>query len=623
MKGNARFELDERWWKKEAPKEVQKIAPKFEKALKEFSTADDGLNMEADDSLLSDAELAELARAAKLLDAVQTTGAELLKDVEKLADGEDDKERRKALEGAAEALKKALPKAIEEKRQEYDGYDGDAKKSPLVSPDAHTAYLKRMLPRVKRMEHNFAFALVSNDPDDQRFLFSMKKGAKSLATSIRGDTRPRSVTWGRAIGGANHGDGRHGNMTLVLILEGKKVPGLARRVRFLFQALGISLFNKCVVVQDGEEDVSDEAEAETPLGELPEEEAGEETGDAPPRAQPAPAARPVPPLPERAPRRARDPQKLEWLALRKAVAPKLERAVAERHGDPKLLQKYRTIWLKAQEIAGTGKYAKAIKAAQAVTQFLADYAPPPEDAAARWARKRRKLYPAMVARLRAGEADPARCRAAWALSEVKHAEGDDTGALAALNDLARLLAGAGAAAAGGLLPRGGAELADDLRERLAVLTREADALLPDLQDPLRERFDRERAALESAIGSAVAAAGQGAGGRAAAAAERDLAHFERTLEDARRAAGRAARRFGDLRREIAALDARVDALAHRAEEEALSAALRAAAAARRRLLPRVRRADLYGCLARLPAYAGAVEALERAAEREGAPLENA
>jgi hypothetical protein len=37
----------------------------------------------------------------------------------------------------------------------------------------------------------------------------------------------------------------------------------------------------------------------------------------------------------------------------------------------------------------------------------------------------------------------------------------------------------------------------------------------------------------------------------------------------------------------------------------------------------VRRADLYGCLARLPAYAGAVEALERAAEREGAPLENA
>lgn len=657
MKSNARFQLDEKWWDREAPKDLGRASDRFRDALKKFSSADSALNLSSDDDQLSKYDLAELATATKLLDELVAACDAALKEVESLAKSKKDTEpeRQTDLDNTVEALKKGFVRAVAEKREEYDSYDGCGVNAPLVTPAAHAAYLKRMLPRLKRMEHNFGFALVSNDPDAQRLLFSKKRGPRSLANNIRNDTRPRLITWGTAVGGGALAGGAYGGMVLVLTLEGKKVPNLARRIRLLFRSLGLSMFNKVVIRQDGvEQDASDETETETALAEVEatddfseldgaqDEGTGDQgTGD---RGTPGSGGTGVPgtgagagvpgtggpatgepgagaPARLVRPDRTPNPEKQRWLELRNALAAKVERAIAVKHpGHPKL----KTIWLMAQQAADGKDYAKAVKCAVMLQPVLASYNPPPEPSFDKWLRVRDKLYPAMLKLIRDEKGDPWAYRGAWGASEMYHNENDHETALKALNDLARLIAeGESAQNPREMIPKTPAEekdFADRLRVKLDIMMGVAGDLVEVYaNDPKKEAsYTDACGAAADAIRDALADPEPAAPGAPAKARDYDraFANFRvlgQKIRDAEKAGKRTSTGLKELRKRLDALDARIVEHAHLAVDPELADLFREVNEARGGILAFLRFEDVYGALAGMDRFEAAIEVIEQAA----------
>ncbi|MEM9148251.1 MAG: hypothetical protein AAGC57_18955 [Pseudomonadota bacterium] len=161
------------------------------------------------------------------------------------------------------------------------------------TPDAHRAYLKRMIPRIKRGPHMFALCLPSNDPKEMRFMFHRSKQPRSLGVKLKKHMNTRRFTYG--IVGSDRLATRLGitdlePRTLVIYLEGRTFPSLAKRIRILLRSLKISQFSRVRIVQQGQEITEDDGAPEIDAQSLGDKELADAIKEA--RAMPGKAAPP-------------------------------------------------------------------------------------------------------------------------------------------------------------------------------------------------------------------------------------------------------------------------------------------------------------------------------------------
>lgn len=291
MKSGSTIELTRAWWKKEAPDGLKKSAPAFEKAIEDLAKARAALEGGGD------AAARALEKAALALEKAAKDVAAEAKELEKK---EKDKARRKDLQNTAEVMGKPLEKALGELGAEIDaerggGEDDDAGDDVLSDPALHAAWVKKVAAKLKRGTWNFALGLPSTDPAEMRFNFHRKKGGRVLGAQLKKAIGAKKFTFGKAgtqeLAEDVSGEDVSGR-TLVLYLEGRNIPGLAKRVKLMLRLLGVSSFGKVKVVHDGQEldsadDDADDAPLEAVDLDTPEEGEGEEAPEAPPEP-PAP-----------------------------------------------------------------------------------------------------------------------------------------------------------------------------------------------------------------------------------------------------------------------------------------------------------------------------------------------
>ncbi|MEO0992465.1 MAG: hypothetical protein AAFU49_06935 [Pseudomonadota bacterium] len=614
------FKLDDAWFKKEAHPGVLNEADKFFRALKSFSSADNTLNLEADDQQLSQSDLSSLKKATTLLDEVEKTGREFAAKCPSHAKSTRDGKLSEAFTVTGELIKKALPKAVQEKREEYDSYDGDGDDAPLVSPDAHKAYLKRMLPRLKRDPHNFAFALVSGEPSDQRFLFHKVKAGRSLQTAIKSDTNAKRLTFGTAAAGNLVSEERYGATTLILDLDGKPVPNLARRARLLFQSLGVATFTKIIITSNGEDvELSEDEEGDLVL--TPVEPDDDDDVDVPDPSQgadepPAPVQEPedsqqAAPAPEPKPERKANPEEKRWRELRALLAPKVERAVELKHG---VVKKTKAVWGMARTAAEKGDYAGAIKAATMLQAMLKGFEPPPEDPADKYKRQSKKLFPLLLTHAREGKGGAKALRGLYAEAETRAGNGDYEGALEMLDMLARDLARGGPEMEP--VPRDGAAraaLAQTLLVKSEMMERAGHELSAVFEADERETYIQELRDALVKVRTALGDPSDPGATRSFPDANAAFMVLDGLLQRAQKKGKLASQTLQELRSQVEALDSRVKALAPRVDEPALSQPFTTAAIARGQMAAAMRRKDVFGALARIEPWERAIADLEQAA----------
>lgn len=639
MRNNARFELDERWWKKEAPDKVGSAYKKFSDELKSYLNAHDFLSVEDGDDQLDPYDLKEIENLKKQINGLLRLNKAAAKECADAAGDEKDKKKAEDLKYTAEVLEKPLEKAISDRLKEYSDLKGDPNEEPMVSPEAHGKYLKKLLPKVKRKPHNFAFALVGSDPSENRLMLHHKRAGRTLKQALKADTGASKFVWGQAAGGGTT-DGEVSGTTLILDLEGGKVPNIARRLRLVLKEHGISMFNKVIIRQEGQEvDGSTEDEPDValaPLSEIPDDE-DEDTGDQVSAPETASAAPPPPPPPPEAPKeptpeelaakavRVRD-LKLEqvWKNMRADTAPVLERAISLNHPKSDMLQK---LWGFAIKAVDNAKYADGIKAAQQVQKMLAGFEPPPETKEAEYWRKKEKLKKEMAALLAEGKGQPGFMRAALGTAVMEQQSGNWEDALKALAVMARIIKdGAKMEALVESVPKdpaAQAKYADELR-------RTVDGMAPDLEaaSEMSPKFARDvdrfvdgfYQALDSAPDSPKTDGKDGKKETGGSYKFEDafyyLMRLERLLKDAKKAglkADKARKRFDALLMEA---QAKLADLGEVAGRQGLSRYFADAKAARAEMAYALKKKDIYAALAKCETWMMAIEAIEDAAAEQ-------
>ncbi len=250
MRNANALELSAAWWKKEAPEGLGAAGEGFADALAAYAKAE--------------ARLAKPSRKAleayeDALSALETAGekvAAAARASEKAA--KDDRDRARAFKTTAAAMGRPLSRKIDAARDAAEEMEEalEEAETPFADPDAHAAYIQKIAQKLKRQPHNFALALTSNDPADMRFVFHRRKGGRSLLGRLRRALPVKRFTFGVAgsRGLAEElGAETVSKRTLVLYLEGRQIPSLARRVRLMLRRLGVSAFTKVSVVEDGRE----------------------------------------------------------------------------------------------------------------------------------------------------------------------------------------------------------------------------------------------------------------------------------------------------------------------------------------------------------------------------------
>lgn len=297
MKSASSITLSKAWWKKEAPEGLKKSGGAFEKALEEVSKAEGGSGARAAEAL--EAALAKLEAAAKQV-------ASEAKDLEKKA---KDKGAKTDLANTQAVMGKPLAKAVAALRAQAQAQaqaaGGAAEEAgQFTDPAAHAAFIKKWAPRIKRGQVSFAVCLPSNKPEEMRFNFHASKDGRGLAGILKKEVGATKFTFGKAGSAAmaeEAGEEGVGARTLCLHLEGRQIPGLAKRVRIALKKLGVSQFSKVQILEGGQEiEGSDESETDDAVPEMdlsvpdpdPETE-GAPAPEAPPELAPEPAPEPV------------------------------------------------------------------------------------------------------------------------------------------------------------------------------------------------------------------------------------------------------------------------------------------------------------------------------------------
>jgi hypothetical protein len=290
MKTATTFELRVAWWQKERPAALEKDAEarRFEACLKDLEQALAAAQRGTDGN----------GRAAleKLGEALEDSARKLVKIVDtlgKTAKGDD----RKDLDNTEQALVKPLAAAIRTALEAVgggdDGEDEEEDDSQFGAAEAHAAYLKQRLKRVKKAQMPFAVTMPTTEAVDLRLAFNPRKDGQSLGLKLKSACKGKKTTFGLAgtedLVETVGSDESVASGTLVLSLDGAVIPGLAKRVRDMFRALGVKVFAKVKVLKDGQ--VVDAADADGASEPLPEVALTEDEGGAPVQTQATPGQR--------------------------------------------------------------------------------------------------------------------------------------------------------------------------------------------------------------------------------------------------------------------------------------------------------------------------------------------
>ncbi len=254
MQSNSRIELTKAWWTKERPKALAKSGDGFGRAVDQLGKS------------LASAERSFDARSTKeveaALAAIASSARQVVSEASALAKTAGDPATRRELADLADMMKKPLAKELDAVRarlaelaraanaEEADAPDGD-----FADPAAHAAYLAGFVQKLRRKPHSFALGLPSNDPAEMRLALHPKTSGRSLAARLKSSIAAKKVTFGTASAGgpAEEGGDPEGPRTLVLTLEGRAIPSLAKRVRLMLKALGVAGFRRVKVFEAGVE----------------------------------------------------------------------------------------------------------------------------------------------------------------------------------------------------------------------------------------------------------------------------------------------------------------------------------------------------------------------------------
>lgn len=261
MKNANSIELTRQWCKKELPQQLKKSGAAFEKAVDDLSKARSGLKP---------GDASAIKALEKALDALEKAAKDVAAEAKALAAKEKDKAVKTDLTNTVSVMDKPLAKAVAAVRGEIEdaeteendpdtggGDEDEASDDKLADPVLHAAYLKKISPKLKRKTFNFALGFPSNDVKDMRFNFHPKKGGRSLGSQLKKACGSKKFTFGRAgtgaLAGEVTGDPELAGRTLVLYLEGRKIPSLAKRVKLMLRTMKIPAFSKVKIIKDGQE----------------------------------------------------------------------------------------------------------------------------------------------------------------------------------------------------------------------------------------------------------------------------------------------------------------------------------------------------------------------------------
>lgn len=678
IKANSRIRFDSGWWKKECPKDLFRVKEftRFIDAMDDFGGAERRLDIQAGDDQLDATDLAELRKAKDLIGKIDKPRKEFLKYCEDLATdlkkAKDKKlqEDKKTYDILVKLLKTNVPAAVDDFREMLDSFDGDPVGAPMVTPASHAAYLKRLMPRLKRLPFNFGFALVSQEPTDQRFQFHNKKAPRSLANSLKNDVQPRKLTWGEAFGGGIYPDGDYPAATLVLVVHGPMVPSFARRVRVSLKAFGLSMFNNIVVVKDGqleeskdgegdeipnEEIVADNldaldlevAETEDPnvvkssltqeeyqnIQEAKRVELGEIPAPPPPPPPQAPKAPPPPPPPQGArpapkPAPQLSPELLvehkAWIKVRSGIAKKVARCIHEKWGP---FKKVEVLWKRSNDYAKDGVHDSAIKGARSIEKMLAGYEPGAEGPKEEYERLKPDFEKQLGACIKERKGDLESMRVFWANAKMSAEMGNYAMAIKFLKELGKCIAEKD------LPPKEEVpvdpverrQLRDDLLDKLASIEESLEDALEKLKEndeKSGKKMDRPVDSLKQKVRDALYAHDPNFAETekekfAFREAEANLQQLANFIKDAKKAGYKAQKTIDMVRKTAGELDQRVGKLAHLVDEESLKKAFKKNSKARARFAKFLRKDDLFGAVPKLKPWESAVSNLESEASKAG------
>ncbi|MEM9145731.1 MAG: hypothetical protein AAGC57_05990 [Pseudomonadota bacterium] len=282
MRNNSTCELDPSWWNREKPKALKKSAGGFEKALAGYVKIQPSLRNGVDTNVKKsvDAVLGAIAGSAK----------DVISEAKALQKTCSDKAEKKDLSNTIDVMGKPLQKALDAVRSEVEDLvsasdDEEEEAGAFGGPSAHGDYIRKLAPKLKKRTYNFALGLKSNDPSEMRFLFHLKKGGRSLGAQLKSKAGSKKFTFGTAGTQAPIGpDGEDESKarTLLLTLEGRKIPGLAKRVKVMLKSMKVASFSKVKIVVDGLVEESGEEDDDTldtlDLSAIPDEAMEESSG---------------------------------------------------------------------------------------------------------------------------------------------------------------------------------------------------------------------------------------------------------------------------------------------------------------------------------------------------------
>ncbi|MGF1446583.1 MAG: hypothetical protein ACFBRM_10330 [Pikeienuella sp.] len=304
MKSANNIQFNKAWWNKEKPDGIKKSDGDFIKAIEAYAAAN---------AALRNPDQKAIDAFEQACDALEKAGKKVAaeaKDLEKAAKKAKDKAAQTDLANTITVMERVLPGEIRSALSnlpDLEDDDDEAAGDSLTDPTEHSAYLKKIAGKLKKRTFSFGLGLPSNDPADMRFLFHPKKAGRGLAGKLKKAVGAKKMTWGLAGTTAltsEMGVEDEGARTLVLNIEGRMIPGLAKRVKVMLKRMKVASFGRVKILKDGAEvdnadDETDDQIEEMDLDTVDPEDAAvseelEDTGAPPPPTDEPPEPGPEP-----------------------------------------------------------------------------------------------------------------------------------------------------------------------------------------------------------------------------------------------------------------------------------------------------------------------------------------
>lgn len=242
MKKGEAAALSVKWWHVSKPKTLTS-AGKLEQALRVYE--------DLQFKLKADGGEETLVRADKALDEVEAAIKLVLGEARKAkADPE--------MVFTVQAFEKL---DIDKERKANKALAAEDDEPPLADPETYRAMLRKWLRRLSDQSMNFAF-VVGRTAGDHRLVFHPSHGGRTIGASAAEAVNSHSFTYGHAAATDERPE------TILLALEAKQLPGLAKKGERLLKLMKPQPFSRIAIFVDGKEvedipdptDIDDEAD---------------------------------------------------------------------------------------------------------------------------------------------------------------------------------------------------------------------------------------------------------------------------------------------------------------------------------------------------------------------------